>query len=81
VQYTDIFILNVGRGSCAVIAHPSGRRSMIDINNGRELRPMEREVLLSEGAVDRLAALEASLVNPMEWYPQHSPPQQTDRRT
>jgi competence protein ComEC len=71
VQYTDIFILNVGRGSCAVIAHPSGRRSMIDINNGRELRPMEREVLLSEGAVDRLAALEASLVNPMEWYPQH----------
>jgi hypothetical protein len=68
MQCTDIFILNVGRGSCAVIAHPSGRRSMIDINNGRELRPMEREVLLAEGQAGRLAALEAALVNPIDWY-------------
>lgn len=68
MPYTDIFILNVGRGSCTVVAHPSGRRSMIDINNGEELRPMEREILLSEGAATRLAALEAALVNPIEWY-------------
>jgi hypothetical protein len=50
MQYlTDVFILNVGRGSCAVIAHPGGRKTMIDINNGRELRPIEREALLAEG--------------------------------
>jgi competence protein ComEC len=68
MQYTDIFILNVGRGSCVLVIHPSGRHSMIDINNGRELHPMERQVLLAEGATSRLAALEADLVNPFEWY-------------
>lgn len=68
MKYTDIFLLNVGRGSCAVIAHPSGRTSMIDINNGRQLRPMERDLLLAEGATSQLERLEATLVNPIEWY-------------
>jgi len=65
---TDIYILNVGAGSCVVVDHPSGRRSMIDINNGRELRAMERAVLLAEGRTAALAAIEAALVNPIEWY-------------
>ena len=65
---TDIYILNVGAGSCVVIDHPSGRRSMIDINNGRELRAFERQALLAEGLSARLSALEAKLVNPIEWY-------------
>jgi len=36
--HTDVNILNVGRGSCAVVESPSGRVSMIDINDGGELR-------------------------------------------
>src|SRR5437763_1815480 len=31
---TKIHFLNVGHGDCTVIEHPSGRRTMIDINNG-----------------------------------------------
>lgn len=65
---TDIYILNVGAGSCVVVDHPSGRRSMIDINNGRELRQLERQVLLAEGRTSALAAYEAALVNPVEWF-------------
>jgi beta-lactamase superfamily II metal-dependent hydrolase len=61
---TDVFILNVGAGSCAVISHPNGRTSMIDINNGRELRRYER-LALSEA---RAAQLTSRLVNPVGWY-------------
>jgi competence protein ComEC len=32
-----IHILNVGHGSCALIEHPSGRVTMMDINNGTEM--------------------------------------------
>ncbi|MFA6962931.1 MAG: hypothetical protein WC205_19415 [Opitutaceae bacterium] len=32
-----IHILNVGHGSCAIIEHPSGRVTMLDINNGTEI--------------------------------------------
>jgi competence protein ComEC len=31
---TRIHFLNVGHGDCTIIEHPSGRRTMIDINNG-----------------------------------------------
>jgi competence protein ComEC len=69
---TDVFILNVGSGSCTVVSHPSGRKTMIDINNGRELRAYEYEAL-SEGrprevAVREAARYEQALVNPIEWY-------------
>lgn len=37
-----IHFLNVGHGDCTVIEHPSGRISMIDINNGSELDLMSR---------------------------------------
>jgi competence protein ComEC len=71
VNKTDVFILNVGAGSCAVIDHPSGRRTMVDINNGGKLRSYEREAF---GSASNLAALaeaalyEAKLVNPIDWY-------------
>lgn len=70
-DYIDIFVLNVGAGSCAVIDHPSGRRSMVDINNGGTLRQAERSALLAEGMVRRLAALEAALEDPIDWYRTH----------
>jgi competence protein ComEC len=35
---TDVNILNVGAGSCALVESPSGRYSMIDINDGTDLR-------------------------------------------
>lgn len=35
-QDTEIHVLNVGHGSCAIIRHASGRITMIDINNGQK---------------------------------------------
>ena len=32
-----IHFLNVGHGDCTVIKHPTGRLSIVDINNGDEL--------------------------------------------
>jgi len=69
---TDIFILNVGSGSCTIVSHPSGRKTMIDINNGGELRSYEYEAL-AEGssrdvALREAAALKQALVNPIDWY-------------
>jgi competence protein ComEC len=71
MKTTDIYILNVGAGSCIVTKHPSGRASMIDINNGGELRDYE----YSSGAADSVhaalseaAAAKAELTNPIDWY-------------
>ncbi len=68
---TDIFILNVGAGSCAVISHPSGRRTMIDINNGGTLRSYELQALRESSALT-FALMEANykmaLTDPIEWY-------------
>lgn len=66
--YTDVNILNVGAGSCAVIESPSGRASMIDINDGSDLReaaamsPADR--FLRESAI---RALKAKLVDPINF--------------
>jgi competence protein ComEC len=30
-----IHFLNVGHGDCTIISHPSGRLTMIDINNSK----------------------------------------------
>jgi competence protein ComEC len=71
---TDIFILNVGAGSCAVISHPSGRRTMVDINNGGQIRSYEYEGLREANtgyglsATIRKSAYETKLVDPIEWY-------------
>jgi competence protein ComEC len=69
---TDVFILNVGSGSCTVVSHPSGRKTMIDINNGRELRAYEYEALSEgrsrEAALREAARYEQALTNPIDWY-------------
>jgi beta-lactamase superfamily II metal-dependent hydrolase len=74
--YTDVHVLNVGRGSCAVVESPSGRATMIDINDGGKLRPNEYEAIdssTSQGFVR--AALrtkkEQMLDDPIDWYRRH----------
>lgn len=47
----EIHFLNVGHGDCTIIRHPSGRLTMLDINNGQVLDPVsqaeeEQELLL-----------------------------------
>lgn len=60
----DLYILNVGNGSCAIIDHtPSGRVSMIDVNNAKELPEDEREVL----ALSEEQTYEAALDDPIAW--------------
>jgi competence protein ComEC len=60
VAHTDVNILNVGAGSCAVIESPSGRNSMIDINDGSDLREAaamsQLDRLLREGAIKEIRA-------------------------
>jgi competence protein ComEC len=64
MSYADLYILNVGHGSCAVIDHsPSGRLTMIDINNSKAL-PEDERVLLS---LAESATYEAELDEPLEW--------------
>jgi competence protein ComEC len=69
---TDVFILNVGSGSCTVVSHPLGRKTMIDINNGRALRDYEYTALRAsqphEIALREAARYEQALVNPIDWY-------------
>ncbi|ABM57330.1 ComEC/Rec2 family competence protein [Verminephrobacter eiseniae] len=53
-----VHFLNVGHGDCTVIEHPSGRITVIDINNGSELDPFTEAELLSRYRVDgRQAAI------------------------
>lgn len=53
---SEIHILNVGHGDCAIIKHASGRITMIDINNGQTYDPdSERE--LAEAKVIRRSVL------------------------
>jgi beta-lactamase superfamily II metal-dependent hydrolase len=48
-----IHFLNVGHGDCTVIEHPSGRLTVIDINNGDELDPTTEAELSERYHVDR----------------------------
>jgi competence protein ComEC len=68
MTHTDVNILNVGAGSCAVIQSPSSRTSMIDINDGSDLREAAAmsalDRILREGAIKQL---QARLVDPIEW--------------
>jgi competence protein ComEC len=72
-SYTDIHVLNVGRGSCTVVESPSGRATMIDINDGGKLRPDEQEAIKGRFSVRVLAETlikqeEEKLVDPIDWY-------------
>jgi competence protein ComEC len=75
--YTDVHILNVGRGSCSVIQSPSGRATMIDINDGGKLREEEyaaikqRTANILFGAEWAIKKEEALLVDPIEWFRAH----------
>lgn len=68
MPYTDVNILNVGRGSCSVVESPSGRKSMIDINDGGELREAAgmsfAARFLQEAAIN---SLKSKLVDPIAW--------------
>ncbi len=64
-SYTDVHILNVGAGSCTVIESPSGRVSMIDVNDGGELRSYEKRSLAEIYFGTRHLA--ADLVDPVIW--------------
>jgi hypothetical protein len=57
----------VGRGACTVIEHPSGRRSMIDINIATQLPPDERLRLAETGRMLEAAREEAALTHPVRW--------------
>lgn len=49
-----IHFLNVGHGDCTIIEHPSGRITMVDINNGDELDDDSfSEILAAYGARSR----------------------------
>src|ERR1039458_1001476 len=68
MPYTDVNILNVGRGSCAVVESTSGRKSMIDMNDGGELREAAGMSVaarfLQEAAIN---SLKSKLVDPIAW--------------
>lgn len=65
MNHADLFVLNVGHGSCAIVDHtPSGRLSMIDINNSKALSEDERQML----ALSEASALEAKLDDPIGWF-------------
>jgi len=68
MAHSDVSILNVGAGSCCVIESPSGRNSMIDINDGSDLREAAAmssiDRLLGEAAI---SAAKAKLVDPVAW--------------
>jgi competence protein ComEC len=66
MDYSDVNVLNVGAGSSIVIQSPSGRNSMIDINDGSDLREsatMEALARILHSAA--LGALQAKLEDPI----------------
>jgi beta-lactamase superfamily II metal-dependent hydrolase len=74
--YTDVHILNVGRGSCTVVESPSGRPTMIDINDGGKLRPEEYEAIRQRSSATLLAAAQITkelqlLDDPIDWFKEH----------
>jgi len=75
-SYTDVHVLNVGRGSCTVVESPSGRATMIDINDGGELRAEECEAIKQRSSLSFLAhaliAKEVQMLDdPIEWFKTH----------
>lgn len=75
-DHTDVHVLNVGRGSCTVIQSPSGRSTMIDINDGGKLRPeeyqaIEKRAALLSYAKAQIEKEEQLLDDPIDWYRKH----------
>ena len=79
-----IHFLNVGKGDCTIIEHPSGRISMIDINNSKALDEDSMEEIAtnflgmnvslyslykSSGMLeDKLKEYTIDLIDPIEYY-------------
>lgn len=61
-----IHFLNVGHGDCTIIEHASGRVTMIDINNSKEL-PETDEVALAESRGLTLSAFRSSRGMTKSW--------------
>jgi beta-lactamase superfamily II metal-dependent hydrolase len=55
-----IWFLNVGHGDCTIIEHPSGRITMIDINNSQSYDEDSQKELVAEETAKHLNALAAS---------------------
>jgi len=55
----DFHFINVGKGSCAIIDFPSGRVSMIDIDDSRTISEAQRQQMLLEE--------KAALTNPIDY--------------
>lgn len=86
MESTTVHFLNVGHGDCTIIEHPSGRLTMIDINNSKSL-PYEDEVALAEekglslsqfttrGSIAKVWSwedyYESLLVDPADYWAQH----------
>jgi competence protein ComEC len=65
---TVLHVLNVSRGSRIAVEHPSGRRSMIDINIAAKLPPDERLELAETNRLVEAAREEAALTHPVLWF-------------
>jgi beta-lactamase superfamily II metal-dependent hydrolase len=63
---TKIHFLNVGHGDCTIIEHPSGRLTMIDVNNSKAL-PEDDEVALAEAKGLSLAQFRAGTSLTRSW--------------
>jgi len=53
---TDLYVLNVGAGSCTVAVPPSGNLTMVDVNDGSDQRSYEP------------SRSEAPLTDPIDWF-------------
>ena len=69
-----VHILNVGHGDCTIIEHPSGRLTMVDVNNSQSYDDETRNELLAE-EVGKLTPASAFL-----WSPPFSTVADADRR-
>lgn len=63
---TKIHFLNVGHGDCTIIEHPSGRLTMIDINNSATL-PQDDEVALAESKGISLSQFRTGTTHSKSW--------------
>jgi beta-lactamase superfamily II metal-dependent hydrolase len=70
-----VHFLNVGHGDCTIIEHPSGRITMVDVNNGDELDDNSQSEILSELHYNRTQGLrrQPTLAEILAGSPSRSP--------
>ncbi len=61
----DIHIVNVGKGNCTIADHPSGRLTMIDIDDSRAVTELEKAV--------RLLLKGVGVTNPVDYFATNFP--------